>query len=208
MRGFAAPKPLSLLLIAILWLLPATAMATIYAFKDANGVLHLTNVPIDSRYKPLSALPPLRPQRAFTAADYEIHIREAASLFQIDPLLITAVIRAESCFNCMAVSSKGAQGLMQLMPETARDMNVRDPFDPAENILGGTRYLRKMLDLFGGDLRLALAAYNAGPERVRLLGQIPPIPETQEYVQRVLDHYRHFQAAASAGKSWANLAYD
>jgi soluble lytic murein transglycosylase-like protein len=208
MPGFAAPKPLWLLLVAGLWLLPATAAATIYIYVDEKGVKHFTNVPIDGRYKPLSAVPPQRAQRRLTAGDYEGHIQAAASRFRIDPLLITAVIRTESFFNCLAVSKKGAQGLMQLMPETARDMNVRDPFDPEENIRGGTRYLRKMLDMFGGDLQLALAAYNAGPERVRLLGRVPQIRETQEYIERVMKYYRHYQAAASAGKNWVTVAYD
>ena len=121
------------------------------------------------------------------------------SRYQIDPLLIQAVIKAESNFDALALSCKGAQGLMQLMPGTARDMRVSDPFDPRDNINGGTRYLRKMLNIFDDDLHLALAAYNAGPEVVKNIGRIPDIPETIEYVERVLRHYRRYQVASSSG---------
>ena len=114
-------------------------------------------------------------------------ILKAAHTYRLPASLITGVIRAESNFQVQAVSHAGAQGLMQLMPETAREMGVKNPFDIDENIDGGSRYLRKMLDSFGGDIKLALAAYNAGPEAVVKYGsKVPPYRETQQYVKRVL----------------------
>ena len=120
-------------------------------------------------------------------------IRRYAGQYNLDEALVKAVIKVESDYRPHIVSSKGAQGLMQLIPETARDMNVVDPFDPSENIHGGTKYLRLMLDQFNGDLELALAAYNAGPGTVKRHGGIPPYTETLNYIQRVkhyLDYYR------------------
>jgi soluble lytic murein transglycosylase-like protein len=114
-------------------------------------------------------------------------IVKAAQKYDLPVNLITSVIRAESNFDARAVSRAGAQGLMQLMPETARALGVKNPFDVEENIDGGSRYLRKMLDSFGGDIKLALAAYNAGPEAViKYGGTVPPYRETQQYVKRVL----------------------
>ena len=118
-------------------------------------------------------------------------IRKAAYKYRLPASLITGVIRAESNFQVKAVSHAGAQGLMQLMPETARELGVKNPFDIQENIDGGSRYLRKMLDSFGGDIKLALAAYNAGPEAVmKYGGKVPPYRETQQYVKRVLRYIK------------------
>jgi len=117
----------------------------------------------------------------------ETSILKAAQKYDLPVNLIKSVIRAESNFQVKAVSHAGAQGLMQLMPDTAEELGVKNPFNIAENIDGGSRYLRKMLDSFGGDLKLALAAYNAGPEAViKYGGKVPPYRETQQYVQRVL----------------------
>lgn len=124
------------------------------------------------------------------------YIQLAAMNHRVDPLLIKAVIRAESNFNTYARSPKGAQGLMQLMPGTAHDMDVDNPYDPSQNIDGGARYLRAMLDTFNGDVALSLAAYNAGPARVSS-GMIPNIPETQEYVARVLANYRQYKLSGN-----------
>ena len=121
---------------------------------------------------------------------YDSIIREAASHFRLDPHLIKAVISAESNFNPRARSPKGALGLMQLMPDTARDMDVVDIFDPKQNIYGGSRYLHKLYRQFNGDLELVLASYNAGPERVLAASAIPDIVETKQYVRKVLSTYR------------------
>jgi soluble lytic murein transglycosylase-like protein len=120
---------------------------------------------------------------------YESHIKNASEKHQMDPDLIKAVIKQESNFNPADVSNKGAIGLMQLMPETARGLGVQNAFDPYENIHAGTRFLRIMLENFNGDLEKALAAYNAGPGAVRKYGAIPPYKETQNYVRKVLKYY-------------------
>lgn len=183
-------------------------------YVDANGVKHFTNAPTGSQYKPvnlrrLNNEPGRRPvpvSRRYAgkpgnSADYEKYIRKAALLYQLDPLLIKAMIKVESDFNQYAVSSSGAQGLMQLMPETARDMRVANVFDPHQNIHGGSKYMKKLLDTYNNDLRLSLAAYNAGPGNVAINGSIPNIRETREYVRRVIEHYRHYQDKAAAERS-------
>lgn len=115
-------------------------------------------------------------------------IQRIATEAKVDPALVQAVIRAESNFDSFAVSKKGAQGLMQLMPPTALEVGVQNSFIPEQNLRGGVAYLRQMLDLFAGDTRLALAAYNAGPQAVRTYGGVPPYGETQKYVARVLGY--------------------
>jgi soluble lytic murein transglycosylase-like protein len=120
-------------------------------------------------------------------------VQQNADIWQVDPALIKSVIANESSFNANAQSPVGAQGLMQLMPETAASLGVKNPFDPAQNVAGGTRYLRSLLDRFKGDTRLAVAAYNAGPGAVEKYGDVPPYSETQSYVKNVLgslDQYR------------------
>jgi soluble lytic murein transglycosylase len=121
-------------------------------------------------------------------------IKQAAGKFGVDASLVKAVIKAESDFDHKAVSRKGAQGLMQLMPQTAEKMKVRNPFDPKENIIGGTRYLSLMLDRFNNDKKLAVAAYNAGPENVEAYKGIPPFPETKSFVKKVLRYYKQFKS--------------
>ena len=118
---------------------------------------------------------------------YDGYIREAARRYRIDAALIRSVLQAESRFNALAVSPSGAQGLMQLMPALVRQLNVQDPFDPRENIMAGARYLRQMLNLHDGDVRLALASYNAGPGNVMKYGDVPPFPETEDYVLKVTE---------------------
>jgi soluble lytic murein transglycosylase len=136
-------------------------------------------------FSPLSNLP--------NQAVYDSHIKLYCKRYGVDSCLVKAVIRAESGFNPLAVSPKGAMGLMQLMPQTSRDLGVENPFDPRQNIDGGARYLRMMLDRFNNDTVLALAAYNAGPEAVVKHGGIPPFDETQIYVKRVMDLYEQYR---------------
>lgn len=126
-------------------------------------------------------------------AQIDALVNQNAATWQVDPSLIKAVIANESAYDPNATSPVGAQGLMQLMPETAAAMGVRNPYDPAQNVAGGTRYLRSMLDRFNGDVKLAVAAYNAGPEAVEQYGGVPPYAETQGYVANVLASYQRYR---------------
>jgi soluble lytic murein transglycosylase-like protein len=164
-------------------------------------VIHFTDTPMDSRYERVVLSEFSRPRRGFgltsfarppalSAQDFDRLIAHTAAHHGLPPALVKAVIATESNFNATAVSAKGALGLMQLMPETA-DMLGVDPLRIDENVDGGTRYLRHLWDRFG-DLTNALAAYNAGPEIVDKYRGIPPYPETQQYVRRVLAYYRYY----------------
>jgi soluble lytic murein transglycosylase-like protein len=170
---------------------------TIQARVDADGVLELTSRAQPRRTTGARGLPVAMPQPgrdiSAAAAAYEPHILEAARLYHIPEALIRAVIQVESNFDPRAVSPANAHGLMQMIPETAERMMVTDVFDPRQNILGGTRYLRILANTFNGDLHLTLAGYNAGEGAVAKYRGIPPYPETQNYVVRVLDAYRRYQ---------------
>jgi len=127
--------------------------------------------------------------RAFTAQDIDAAIEQAAARHNVDPSLVRSVVKVESNFNPNAVSRKGAMGLMQLMPSTARSLNVSNPFDPAQNVDAGVRHLRKLLDSYGGNVRLSLAAYNAGSGAVARSAGVPHFRETQNYVRRITNLY-------------------
>ena len=181
------------------------AAADIWTYTDAEGVVHFTNIPPAKKkgyrlFLEEGAAPREDRPRVFAAAvkRYDPLITEASSRFVIPRALVKAVILVESNFDPGAVSSKGAEGLMQLMPGTAATLGVGDSFDPRENILGGTRYLRMLANRFGGDLVLTVAAYNAGPGAVDRYGPgIPPWPETRGYVKRVLKFYYHYKSLGS-----------
>jgi soluble lytic murein transglycosylase-like protein len=175
----------------------STAHADIYKFVDEGGVIHLTNVPTNTNakyelvYKEKRIIFNIKPKDVLK---YDQMITRAAEKYNVDAALIKAVIKTESNFNHRAVSPKGAQGLMQLMPRTASALRVEDSFHPENNIEGGTRYLRYLLNIFEGNLSLALAAYNAGENAViRYKNSIPPYRETQTYVQRVLAHLNDYR---------------
>jgi soluble lytic murein transglycosylase-like protein len=172
---------------------PAHAGSPIFAFTDDQGVTHYTNVPRgDSRYERVVFRDQVSPWRAAPSHKrYDELIGETAAFYRLPPALVKAVIAAESAFDPLAVSRRGAQGLMQLMPQTAAQLGVEDPLEPASNVKGGSGYLRAMLDRYG-DLSRALAAYNAGPTAVDRYGGVPPYRETRDYVDRVLTYYRAY----------------
>ncbi len=147
--------------------------------------------PREQRYS-LGALSLQRPGDRAEPRAYDALIRRTARRYGVPPALVKAVVKTESNFQRHAVSRAGAQGLMQLMPSTATDLGIQDPFSPEQNIHGGTRYLRAMIDRFEGDWKHALAAYNAGPSAVDQYGGIPPYRETREYVERVLHYYHRY----------------
>jgi hypothetical protein len=173
---------------------PPARAGSMYQFEDDQGVVHYTNVPGDPRYnfvrkdpEPTAARPaaegggaPSSGVRAFASL-----IQATSERYGVDTRLIEAIVQTESAGNPMAVSPKGARGLMQLMPERAALLGVRDSFNPSQNVDGGVRHMRDLLQGFSGDVTLALAAYNAGEAAVRSYGGVPPFAETREYVRRV-----------------------
>src|SRR5262245_52455747 len=194
---------------AIFFATATPAGAQVYKLSEKDGTVHFTNAPTDPRYRGLpgyvsgTAAGYLRLARTDTAA-YGTEIKDASARYGVPEKLVHAVIRVESAFNPRAVSVKGAQGLMQLMPETASMLGVRNSFDPQQNIDGGVRHLRGLIDRFGNDLPLALAAYNAGEKAVMNHRGIPPFPETRDYVTRVLQIY---DGGAAASPSSSSVVY-
>ncbi len=176
-----------IIVVFVLLFTPSISDAGIYRYVDSDGRIHFTNVPTSNKFR-------------FYRGEGERYQLESlidhfAAKFKLDKHLLKAVIRVESNFNPKVVSSKGAQGLMQLMPETALEVGVTNPFDPSDSIYGGSRYLRKMLDSFDMNLDYALAAYNAGPGAVRRYGGIPPYKETQNYVKLVKHYFNHYSSS-------------
>ena len=178
----------------LIWTGPA--LAEIYYRIDESGIARFTNAPTTPDYRLLQ--PGVLPSASrLTAASIDGLIEAFAADHSVDSALIRAVIQVESNFNRKAVSRKGAQGLMQLMPGTIWRLSVGDAFDPHENIGAGVRYLRQLLDQFQGDLTLALAAYNAGENAVLRYRGVPPYQETREYVRKVLSQYRRTRGEPS-----------
>ncbi len=187
-------------------LVSGAAAGDIYHYVDAEGVVHFTNTrPNDAKYKVYMkaneasrarpGVVPFMPQDKDISryTRYDEWIRQAATLYQIPEQLVRAVIKAESDYDPRAVSVSGARGLMQLMPETAERLQVRDIDDPRENIFGGVRFLRILANDFNGDLELTVAGYNAGGEAVMRYGGIPPYQQTRDYVVKVTHFYRRYR---------------
>jgi soluble lytic murein transglycosylase-like protein len=177
------------------------SFADIYKYEDSEGVIHFTDAPTDRRFKifmrDIEKDKRLRTnfglgRSSRNPAEFDQIINSCSTEFGVDKSLVKAVIQAESGYNPNAVSSKGATGLMQLMPGTARDLKVANSYNPADNIRGGVRYLRFLLDTFKGDVTLALAAYNAGLGKVAKHGGVPPYEETRNYVSKVLSYQKTY----------------
>ncbi|MGE5174390.1 MAG: transglycosylase SLT domain-containing protein [Betaproteobacteria bacterium] len=185
-----------------------SAVADIFQYTDENGVVHFSNVSVggskkyrkikepktNRRATPASYTAPAPSQSESASNDsmaglYADIINSACSRHGVDPALVHAIVKVESDFNPLALSRKGAMGLMQLMPQTAAELNVQNTFSPHENIDGGVKYLKYLIDRYEGNLTLALAAYNSGETAVKKWGTVPPFPETQNYVQRILKLY-------------------
>lgn len=189
-------------LIALACSVPVAANADIYRYEAPDGTLHFTDAPTDRRFKifmrDIKKDKKLRTafklsSYARNPAEFEPIITSCSREYGVDSSLVKAVIHAESGYNPSAVSPAGAQGLMQLMPKTAQGLKVNDSFNPSDNIRGGVRYLRFLLDTFKGDESLALAAYNAGLGSVAKYGGIPPYRETQTYVAKVLSYRNNYR---------------
>lgn len=165
--------------------------ADIYMYVDEDGVYNFTDAPPSPEYKLF--IKERKPKENKTPADnYDKYIREASKIYGISIPLLKAVMKVESDFNPRAVSRKGAKGLMQIMPQNYGPLQIKDPFNPRESIMGGAQYLSQLLDRFDGDVKLALAAYNAGPNTVEHSRDIPPIKETKDYVKKIMKYYALF----------------
>ena len=210
------------ILAVVVFLLPALAVpsrADYYSYVDSSGVVHFTNVPTSAKFKWLmSETAPPRPTPlgvgapkggsggingyskakpyARRGASYDTLINNISSTYGIETALVKAIIKVESDFDTYAVSEDGAAGLMQLMPETAAKMGVKDIHDPGQNVRGGVKFFKKLLGTFKSDLRLALAAYNAGENAVLKYGKVPPYPETRNYVEKVLRYRDQYKKAS------------
>jgi soluble lytic murein transglycosylase-like protein len=180
--------------VLLFFVLASYVNADIYMYIDEKGVMHFTNAPTSSSDREYKVYIRERSSIStrYTTEQYDELISDAAARYEVSVPLLKAIIKAESDFNPRAISKKGAMGLMQIMPDTIKDLEINNPFDPRENIMGGTRYFKQLYDRFNGKLSLSLAAYNAGPTVVDQYKNIPPYRETEEYVERVLKYYYRF----------------
>lgn len=187
--------PFSFIFVFLVWSLFVSlpCFADIYMYIDENGVVNFSNVPTSTDYKIYIKERPEKIRQVFNSKRYDALIQKAHQKYGVDFSLIKAVILVESGFNPNAVSRKGAKGLMQIMPFNYRALSINDPFNPQQNIMGGTFYLKKLLTRYQNKLPLALAAYNAGPEAVDKYQQIPPYRETQNYVKKVMKTYSQYK---------------
>lgn len=186
--------------VGILIALPLAAGADIYKYVDNHGRVNLVDEPVDEKYTRIATTRRVRSETTVYGRLSENRVAHSSTInlvaksYQLPSALIHAVITAESAYDAGAVSSAGAVGLMQLMPDTAKRYGVGNRRDPHANVLGGTRYLKDLLDMFDNDLVLALAAYNAGENAIIKYGhQIPPYEETRSYVRRVLKYYNDYK---------------
>jgi soluble lytic murein transglycosylase-like protein len=190
---------LRIFLIIIVWLCPSVLFADIYRYIDPQGVIHYTNTPTNDRGELYLREPPRKaaPKHAgdITREWMDEYVDRFSRANDLSPALVKAIIKAESNGRRFAVSPRGAQGMMQLMPFTSKRLRVSDPFDPVENIEGGVKYIKELYGVFRGNIVQTVAAYNAGPEAVRKYGGVPPYKETRQYVKRVLDYYRQYSSA-------------
>ena len=197
------PRYASLVLLAILMTVAGPLTAEIFKYRGPDGSIHFTDRPMASSYKLLWKIGKPNPPKSTNTSAYSVArmqknkslitplIERTAKQLRLHPGLLHAIILVESAYDPKATSKKGAQGLMQLMPATAKRYGVNDAYDPKQNLQGGARYLKDLLAMFKYDLKLALAAYNAGEGAVKKYGnEIPPYPETQGYVKKVMGHYR------------------
>jgi len=180
------------ILVAVLFLFVTASPvpADIYMFIDSQGVLHFTNAPTSSQY---TLYIKERPKPEAATIKYDGIIQEASNKYGLSFSLLKAIIKVESNFDSRAVSEKGALGLMQIMPQNLQAFNIQEPYDPEDNIMGGARYFKSLIERFDGKLPLALAAYNAGPTIVDKYRNIPPIKETEDYVKKVLKYFYRYK---------------
>lgn len=194
---------------------PGAALADAYMVKDSRGIVYFTDTPPveDSRFTVIKRYKEKREAGAATnghsfspgGGPYDHLIAASARRHRLDPSLVKAVAKVESDFDRFSISSKGARGLMQLMPQTARMLKVGNVFDAAENIDGGAKYLRMMMDKYNGSMKLALAAYNAGPTAVDRHGGVPPYTETRNYINKVFSAYRRYSRGGAMGEAAASV---
>jgi len=195
MRKYFKHTHAVVLLLATVFILSSSVpvSANIYMYRDEEGVLHFSNTPTTSKYRLYMKKEKTYVPSRRSTNKYDHIIKEASEKHRVSFSLIKAIIKAESDFNPQAVSRKGARGLMQIMPQNFKALNINNPFDPRENIMGGSRYFSELYDRFNGKLSLALAAYNAGPKAVDRYKKIPPYRETRKYIKKVMKYYRDFQ---------------